>query len=65
MAPKIKTSPNSAKPAARLKKPQKAADATNQKTWAKAASRQSLIAIKPASGSANHARHHAPVKAQS
>jgi hypothetical protein len=65
MHPKIKNRPVGQAVAAAPVMPLLAHDVTNPKASANAASRLHPIAPGPASGSANHARHHVSRKTQS
>lgn len=65
MHPKIKSRPAGAPPTVGSVKPLLLHDVTKQTGSANAASRRRLIATQPASGSANHARHHVSRKTQS
>ncbi|MBI3887129.1 MAG: hypothetical protein HY302_15590 [Opitutae bacterium] len=65
MNPKIKSRPANEKISGRTVEPVVAHEVTQQTASANAASRQRRIAVQPASGTANHARHHAARKAQS
>ena len=65
MHPKIKNRASGGTTAASTVKPMLLHDVTNQSASANAASRRRMIAMQPASGTANHARHHASPKAQS
>ncbi len=65
MHPKIKPRSVSVASVIRAVKPILLHDVTQQTASANAASRRRLVAAQPASGSANHARHHVSPKAQS
>ncbi len=65
MHPKIKNRPVGEKPAVNAPKPPMVHDVTKQNASANAASRRKQVAMQPASGSANHARHHVSPKGQS
>ena len=58
MHPKIKNRPTDEQAAPSTVKPLVLHDVTNQSASANDASRRRMVAIQPASGSANHARHH-------
>jgi len=58
MHPKIKNRPTSEPASASAVSPPLVHDVTKQTASAIDASRHSLIATQPASGAANHARHH-------
>ena len=65
MHPKIKNRPaGTKKPAANTVKPLLLHDVTKLSASVNAASRRNIVATQPASGSANHARHHASPKSQ-
>jgi len=64
MHPKIKNRPAGGPASASPLKPLLLHDTTNRKGSASAASRQPLTAIQPASGTANHARHHVSQQSQ-
>jgi hypothetical protein len=65
MSPKIKSLPAGEKTPLINVKPPVLHDVTNQTAPAKAASRRPSIATQPASGTANHARHHVSRHTQS
>lgn len=67
MHPKIKTRPTAGKTPVGPGpvKPPMLHDVTNQTASANAASRRRMSATQPASGTANHSRHHAPPHSQS
>jgi hypothetical protein len=65
MPPKIKPRATGDKATVSSVKPLLMHDVTNPKASANAASRRRITAIQPASGSANHARHHASPRTQS
>ena len=65
MHPKIKNRPAGDNAAPSLVKPLVLHDVMKQTASANAASRQSLTATQPASGSANHDRHHVSRHTQS
>jgi len=65
MHPKIKNRPASENGAISAVKPLVLHDVTNPAASANAASRRSMIATQPASGTANHARHHVSRHTQS
>jgi hypothetical protein len=58
MSLKIKSRSTGEKASGSTVEPPALHDVTNQKASAKPASRRPLIATQPASGAANHARHH-------
>jgi hypothetical protein len=64
MHPKIKNRPSGGKTQIGAVKPLLLHDVTNPAASANDASRHSQIAIQPASGVANHARHHVSRKTQ-
>jgi len=65
MHPKIKNRAIGDKPALGAVRPLLLHDVTNPVASATAASRQRLVATQPASGRANHARHHVSRHTQS
>ena len=65
MHPKIKNRPAGQKASAGPVKPLVLHYVTNPSASANAASRRRMIATQPASGTANHARHHVSKSAQS
>jgi len=65
MHPKIKKRPAGGKPPINTVKPLLLHEVTNQMASANDASRHRLVATQPASGSANHARHHVSRHTQS
>ena len=65
MHPKIKNRPEGVAASPSPVKPQLLHDVTNPSASANAASRLRMHAVQPASGTANHARHHASPKTQS
>ena len=65
MHPKIKNRPVGQKAAVNSPKPPLVHDVTKQTASANAASRRRIVATQPASGSANHSRHHVSPKGQS
>lgn len=65
MHPKIKNRPAGVPATVGSVKPLLLHDVTQQNASANAASRRRLVATQPASGSANHARHHVSPQAQS
>ena len=58
MHPKTKSRPAGEGASVRTVKPPVAHDVTNQTASANAASRRPIVATQPASGTANHSRHH-------
>ncbi len=64
MHPKIKFAPAASGAAVHSVKPLILHDVTNRNAPANAASRRRLIPVEPASGNANHARHHVARSAQ-
>ena len=64
MHPKIKNRPTGESDRANTVKPPVLHDVTNQTASANAASRRRMVATQPASGTANHARHHVSKNAQ-
>ena len=64
MHPKIKNRPVNGPASANTVTPLLLHDVTNPEASANAAARHPLIATQPASGTANHARHHVSPKAQ-
>ena len=64
MHPKIKNRPTSESASAGTVSPPLVHDVTKQTASAIDASRHALIAMQPASGTANHARHHVSRKTQ-
>lgn len=65
MTPKIKSRPASEKASGSTVEPIVAHEVTQQTASANAASRKRQIAVQPASGTNNHARHHAGRHTQS
>jgi len=65
MSPKIKSRSTDEKASAGTVQPPVVHDATNQTTPAKPFSHRPLMATQPASGAANHARHHVSRRTQS
>jgi hypothetical protein len=65
MHPKIKNRPAGSKAVVGSVKPLLLHDVTKQTASANDASRHSRIALQPASGAANHARHHVSRHTQS
>jgi len=65
MHPKIKNRPAGGKSPINTVKPLLLHEVTNQMASANDASRRRLIATQPASGTANHARHHVSRHTQS
>ena len=65
MHPKIKNRTAGAASAISTVKPLLLHDVTNQTASANAASRRRMTATQPASGTADHARHHASRQSQS
>jgi hypothetical protein len=65
MSPKIKSRSTNEKTSVITVQPPVLHDVTNQAAPAKPASRRPVIATQPASGVANHARHHVSRRTQS
>jgi len=65
MPPKIKSRSTNEKTSVITIQPPVLHDVTNQTSSAKPASRRALMATQPASGIANHARHHVSRRTQS
>lgn len=65
MHPKIKNRPAGAKAPINPVKPLLLHDVAKPAASANAASRRQMVAVQPASGSANHARHHVSPQKQS
>jgi hypothetical protein len=65
MHPKIKNRPAGGQASGSTVKPPMLHDVTNLTALSNAASRRHMIATQPASGTANHARHHVSRHAQS
>jgi len=62
---KVKSRPADEKASVSTVQPPVSHDVTNEKASANPASRRPLIATQPASGTANHARHHVSRHTQS